>query len=804
VSERNETNNQRTDAIAIGPDLVLSTFTAPTAAGAGSSISVSDTTRNQGAGTAPASTTGFYLSTNAIFDDSDVLLGTRSVPELAAAASSSASTSLILPATTAAGIYYVLARADGESSVAETNEANNMRTASISIGPDLVVSALTAPAAAVAGSTISVTDTSRNQGAGQAAAASTSFYLSTNAVFDAADVPLGLRALPELAPGATSAAPTSLTIPHTASAGIHYIPRPCRRRGSRSRDEREQQRSRGRPSPSALPDAGPRLRGPSPWPPWTGHPATGEHESSMITRPLASLPAAPTVSALDLDDVRRCTELLQAIVDDRALLAEVPLSVRQDLLIAAGRVSRPESHKEKHLVKALRRARRNRDLAQDRKARAATGIRVARDAPVFVPPQPLVGQTPEATPRELKTPKACYVCKAEFTRLHHFYDALCPACAELNYAKRFQTASLLGRVGLVTGARVKIGFHTALKMLRAGARVIATTRFPHDAALRYSGEPDFAEWKDRLHVHGLDLRHSPSVEIFARYLEHSFDRLDILVNNACQTVRRPPGFYAHLLENESRPLSCLPQESRSVLRSHEALRAALERGGSLPAASEAGGTALTTGPGNRGGLGITASSALSQVAYAEGDATTRRDLFPTGRTDADLQQVDLRRLNSWRLALADVPTAEMLEVHLVNAVAPFILCARLKPLMLRQPTRDKHIVNVSAMEGVFSRGTKTDKHPHTNMAKAALNMMTLTASRDYVRGGIHMNAVDTGWVTDEDPALHAERKRNELDFQPPLDIVDGASRVCDPFFSGLLTGDHVFGRFLKDYRESSW
>jgi NAD(P)-dependent dehydrogenase (short-subunit alcohol dehydrogenase family) len=208
--------------------------------------------------------------------------------------------------------------------------------------------------------------------------------------------------------------------------------------------------------------------------------------------------------------------------------------------------------------------------------------------------------------------------------------------------------------------------------------------------------------------------------------------------------------------------------------------------------------------GGRGGAGITASSELSQVRYAYDDATRRADLFPDGRVDADLQQVDLRHQNTWRLALAEVPTPEMLEVQLVNAVAPFILCARLKALMLRVPTKDKHIVNVSAMEGIFSRGTKTDKHPHTNMAKAALNMMTLTAARDYVTDGIHMNAVDTGWVTDEDPAVHAERKKQELDFQPPLDIVDGASRVCDPFFSGLTTGVHVFGKFLKDYKPSAW
>jgi NAD(P)-dependent dehydrogenase (short-subunit alcohol dehydrogenase family) len=146
----------------------------------------------------------------------------------------------------------------------------------------------------------------------------------------------------------------------------------------------------------------------------------------------------------------------------------------------------------------------------------------------------------------------------------------------------------------------------------------------------------------------------------------------------------------------------------------------------------------------------------------------------------------------------------MIEVQLVNAVAPFILCARLKPLMLRTPGRDKHVVNVSAMEGVFSRGTKTDRHPHTNMAKAALNMLTLTSARDYVKDGIHMNAVDTGWITDEDPFAHATRKREELGFQPPLDVVDGAARVLDPFLDGVNTGEHAHGKFFKDYKPSSW
>jgi NAD(P)-dependent dehydrogenase (short-subunit alcohol dehydrogenase family) len=138
-----------------------------------------------------------------------------------------------------------------------------------------------------------------------------------------------------------------------------------------------------------------------------------------------------------------------------------------------------------------------------------------------------------------------------------------------------------------------------------------------------------------------------------------------------------------------------------------------------------------------------------------------------------------------------VPAVELLEVPLVNAIAPFILNARLKPLMLRTADRDKHIVNVSAVEGQFYRKLKTTRHPHTNMAKAALNMMTRTSATDYHNDGIHMNAVDTGWVTDEDPAQIAERKVIEHRFHPPLDIVDGAARILDPIITGINSGVHA-------------
>jgi len=505
-----------------------------------------------------------------------------------------------------------------------------------------------------------------------------------------------------------------------------------------------------------------------------------------------------------LEELRRATALLEAIVAERGLLADLPEEDRRAFLVAAGRASRPDTYQERHLARAFRRKRRERLESADREARAATGIRAGREAAVFAPP-PRLCQGTEGPEHVLEKPKTCYVCKVEFRRLHHFYDALCPDCAAFNYEKRFQTADLTGRVALVTGARVKIGFQTSLKILRAGGRVIATTRFPHDAARRYAMEVDFALWRDRLSVHGLDLRHAPSVELFARYVEHSYDRLDILVNNACQTVRRPPGFYEHLLPFEQVPFEDIPADLRPLLVHQRDCIRALEAPPALPeAAAPLDATGMATWQGGGSGIGLRASARLSQVRYAYDDVARRPDLFPDGHTDVDLQQVDLRAQNSWRLKLAEVPTPEMIEVQLVNAVAPFILCSRLKALMLRAQERDKHIVNVSAMEGVFSRGTKTDRHPHTNMAKAALNMLTLTSARDYVAEGIHMNAVDTGWVTDEDPALHATRKREELDFQPPLDIVDGAARICDPFFSGLRTGEHVWGQFLKDYKPSPW
>jgi NAD(P)-dependent dehydrogenase (short-subunit alcohol dehydrogenase family) len=352
------------------------------------------------------------------------------------------------------------------------------------------------------------------------------------------------------------------------------------------------------------------------------------------------------------------------------------------------------------------------------------------------------------------TDRRCYVCQTAYPPHDGAYPALCPGCAADQMGRRNRRTDLRGRTAVVTGARIKIGFETALKFLRDGAAVVATTRFPVDAASRFAAQPDFAHWAHRLTVYALDLRDLRAVERFAAHLARAFEGIDILVNNAAQTIRRPPEFYRALFDREAaiRPM--------------------------LPA---------------------------SAAAMVKPDSASRGDLFAIERTDGDRAGLaaDGGTPSSWHLPLERVETAELAEVMLVNTMAPFALCSLLEPLLRRSKFPDRYVVNVTSVEGQFDRGSKPPAHPHTNMAKAALNMLTRTVADRCAESGIYVNSVDPGWVTHMSSIDPRSPVEDASDFVPPLDAVDAAARIYDPILLGR-SGRPVYGQLLKDYHSVEW
>ena len=388
--------------------------------------------------------------------------------------------------------------------------------------------------------------------------------------------------------------------------------------------------------------------------------------------------------------------------------------------------------------------------------------------------------------RVLDRNRSCYVCKQPYIEVHPFYDAMCVACGQFNFAKRSQSADLSGRTIVVTGARIKIGFQIALKLLRAGANVIATTRFPRDAAFRYCSERDAEDWRDRLRIYSADFRSLPTVNQLCDLVHAEHSALNGLINNAAQTVRRPPQYYRHLIAREARWQEALPATARNLIVEAEAKSS----------------TELPSTTGEPEGT-VALSALLSQATLLTEDSEIDPEAFPDGQYDLDGQQIDARQANSWSQPLGDVQIGELLEVHAVNAFVPFLLIQRLEKLLDASVFPDRYVVNVTAMEGQFNSLSKPPRHPHTNMAKAGMNMITRTCAEPLARRGIYMNSVDTGWITNEFPLERTLQMQHE-GFEPPLDEIDGASRVLDPLFVGVATGTRWSGKFLKDYRETVW
>ena len=434
--------------------------------------------------------------------------------------------------------------------------------------------------------------------------------------------------------------------------------------------------------------------------------------------------------------IRACLETLRAV---GRLEPSDPRYVEVERAVSG--LAKTAKRKRRHARRVEARAHDRRavdatELAREQLARAGLP---ARDEPASV---------------VLRNQRLCAVCKQPYRELDARYPHHCPSCSALDETRRHRRGDLRGRRALVTGGRIKIGFELALKLLRDGAHVAITTRFPADARARFEALPDADELVERLEVHALHLGDLPEVLRWIEERRRAWPHLDILVNNAAQTVRRPPAYYASWARLEREHALVVPSQS-ALVRFHDA-------------------------------------------CIETRDAA----LFPLGLLDEEGLPLDRRRTNSWKLEADDVSPVELAEVMVINAIVPFLLTTRLLPSFERSPHGDRYVVHASAVEGQFETRAKMPRHPHTNMAKAALNMFTRTSAKRFAERGLYMTSVDTGWVTNENPE-HERTRQRARGFRAPLDVVDGAARLYDPILRGLA-GDRVHGVLLKDYFPVAW
>ncbi len=464
------------------------------------------------------------------------------------------------------------------------------------------------------------------------------------------------------------------------------------------------------------------------------------------------------------------------------------------------RVKRAASGMYKTIKKERRLAKRAEEAAHDRAITESTATGSAMRIDDETAGIALVSNTTGDFAGELLTARGCYICKQDYTLVDAFYHWLCPDCAAMSHAKRDQHADLSGKRALLTGGRSKIGMYIALRLLRDGAHTTITTRFPKDAVRRFADLPDSGDWLHRLKIVGIDLRDPTQVISLADDVAAA-GPLDIIINNACQTVRRSPGAYAPLVEGESMPLPSTIDLPEMVTFSGVSAAHPAAIAGAL--ASNA--VAQHEGESLAQAKAVHSAAELTALALKAGSASLDAHLAGTA-VDAGGLLPDMQLNNSWTQTLDEVEPLELLEVQLCNSIAPFLLVSRLRPAMraaVAAGAKRAYVVNVSAMEGQFARRYKGAGHPHTNMAKAALNMMTRTSAGEMFESDqILMTAVDTGWITDERP--HADKLRIAAEgWHAPLDLVDGAARVYDPIVMGEA-GTDQYGVFLKDYAPHAW
>ena len=410
--------------------------------------------------------------------------------------------------------------------------------------------------------------------------------------------------------------------------------------------------------------------------------------------------------------------------------------------------------------------------------------------------------------------KNCYICKEKFglDNIHSFYGNLCKKCGEYNYSFRTMKLDFTGRIAIVTGGRVKIGYYIATKLLSYGAKVLITSRFPKDALFKFQKDPDYEKWKNNLVIYPIDFRIFESTIKFIQFINDNFPHVDILINNAAQTIRRTASYYKYLLPIETKDLT--KEEDKKIIKNDFInLQKQLKESES------------TTKLNNPSQAKKEIQNAL--ISLVDNKSKEYQEILPLSVIASQIRIMEEKSQphvtvmggdgqpydfskgkNSWNFEFDEIPFQEFTEVQIINTWTPYYLCVKLKPLMMNSPFPDKYIVNVTSVEGIFNH-YKRSSHVHTNMAKAALNMFTRTCGSYLKDIGIYMTCVDTGWVSpmNEMNSLLDKDKKNSYENEfvnVPLDELDGAMRVLHPIIEGIKNKNYLYGILLKDYVKSPW